>query len=188
MVLSWNIVFSPSMLLDSFTGYINMCWHLWLLRVFRPSFQNFLLLVFIEKSGVILIDSPLHITWSFFFVSFNILSLFYIFIILCQRKFIFCPSTFAVLYVSCTLIGISFFRLEGFSSMIMLKMFSVTLTWISSPSSIPIILRFDLFSVSDILGVLYQDILDLTFYWPMYPFILLYLHCMRFCLLIFCIF
>nr|CAA37648.1 ORF5 [Rattus norvegicus] len=40
--------------------------------------------------------------------------------------------------------GISFFRLGKFSSMILLKTFTGPLSWESSLSSIPIILRFDL--------------------------------------------
>jgi len=40
--------------------------------------------------------------------------------------------------------GISFFRLGKFSSMILLKIFTGPLSWESSLSSIPIILRFDL--------------------------------------------
>jgi hypothetical protein len=44
-----------------------------------------------------------------------------------------------------TLIGFSLFRLGKFSSMILLKIFSGPLIWISSSSSIPTILRFSLF-------------------------------------------
>jgi len=40
--------------------------------------------------------------------------------------------------------GISFFRLGKFFSMILLKIFTGPLSWESSLSSIPIILRFDL--------------------------------------------
>jgi hypothetical protein len=38
---------------------------------------------------------------------------------------------------------ISFFRVGKLSSMILLKIFSCSLSWDSSPSSIPIIISFD---------------------------------------------
>jgi hypothetical protein len=61
----------------------------------------------------------------------------------------------------CILICISFFRLGNFSSM---RIFFVTLTHASSPSSsIPIVLRFGLFIVSQFLNILCQVFLDLTF-------------------------
>jgi hypothetical protein len=67
---------------------------------------------------------------------------------------------FGALYASCTFIGIpffNFFRLEKFSSMILLKTSSRSLGGVSSPSSIPIILSFWYFySVPDFLDVLYQ--------------------------------
>ena len=48
--------------------------------------------------------------------------------------------------------------------MILLKIFSEPLIWASSPSFIPIILRFGLFhSVPGFLDVSYQEFLDLTF-------------------------
>jgi hypothetical protein len=45
-------------------------------------------------------------------------------------------------------LGISFFRLEKFSSIILLKIFAGTLIWESSLYSIPIILRLGFFIVS----------------------------------------
>jgi hypothetical protein len=44
--------------------------------------------------------------------------------------------------------GISFFRLKKFSCIILLKIFTGHLRWESSLSSIPIILRFGLLTVS----------------------------------------
>jgi hypothetical protein len=44
--------------------------------------------------------------------------------------------------------GISFFRFGKFSSIILLKIFTGLLSWKSSLSSIPIILRFGLLIVS----------------------------------------
>ena len=58
--LSWNILVSPSMVIESFAGYSILGWHLCSLRVCMISVQD--LLAFIvsgEKSGVILIDLPL---------------------------------------------------------------------------------------------------------------------------------
>ena len=52
---------------------------------------------------------------------------------------------FAVLLASCMFVGISFFRLERFSSIILLKIFAGPLSWQSSLSSIPIIHSFGLF-------------------------------------------
>ena len=59
LVLSWNTLVSPSMVIKSFARYIILGWHLCSLRVCMISFQD--LLVFIvsgEKSGVILIGLP----------------------------------------------------------------------------------------------------------------------------------
>jgi hypothetical protein len=61
LVLSCNILFSPSMVIESFAGYTILGWNLCSLRVFMMSAQH--LLAFIvsgEKSGVILIGLPLY--------------------------------------------------------------------------------------------------------------------------------
>ena len=63
LILSWNTLVSPSMVIDSFAGYSSLGWHLCSLRVCITSVQD--LLAFIvsgEKSGVILIGLPLYIT------------------------------------------------------------------------------------------------------------------------------
>ena len=63
LVLSWNILFSPSMVIEGFAGYSSLGWHLCSLRVYMTSAQH--LLAFIlsgEKSGVILIGLPLYVT------------------------------------------------------------------------------------------------------------------------------
>ena len=65
-VLSWNILVSPSMVIENFTGYSCLGWHFCSLRVCMTSALD--LLAFIvsgEKSGVILIGLPLYVTWSF---------------------------------------------------------------------------------------------------------------------------
>jgi hypothetical protein len=63
LVLSWNILFSPSMVIENFAGYSSLGWYLCSLRVCMTSSQD--LLAFIisgEKSGVILIGLPLYVT------------------------------------------------------------------------------------------------------------------------------
>jgi hypothetical protein len=63
LVLSWNILVSPSMVIESFAGYSSLGYHLSSLRVYMTSSQD--LLTFIvsgEKSGVILIGLPIYVT------------------------------------------------------------------------------------------------------------------------------
>ena len=60
LVLLWNTLVSPSMVIESFAGYSSLGWHLCSLRVCMASAQD--LLAFIvsdEMSGVIL---PLYVT------------------------------------------------------------------------------------------------------------------------------
>ena len=62
LVLSWNVLFSPSMVIESYAGYSSLGWHLCSLRVFMTSAKD--LLAFIvsgKKSGVILISLPLYV-------------------------------------------------------------------------------------------------------------------------------
>lgn len=64
LVLSWNILFCPSMVIESFTGYSSLGWHMWSLHVCITLDHD--LLAFIvsnEKSVVILIGLPLYVTW-----------------------------------------------------------------------------------------------------------------------------
>ena len=63
LILSWNTLVSPSMIIDSLAGYSSLGWHLCSLSVCITSVQD--LLAFIvpgEKSGVILIVLPLYVT------------------------------------------------------------------------------------------------------------------------------
>jgi hypothetical protein len=63
LVLSWDILFSLSMVIESFVGYSSLGWHLCSLSVCITSAQD--LLAFIvsgEKSVVILIGLPLYVT------------------------------------------------------------------------------------------------------------------------------
>ena len=63
LVLSWNILFPPLMVIERFSGYRYLCLHLRSLSVCSTSDQDLLaFLVSIEKSGVILIGLPLYVT------------------------------------------------------------------------------------------------------------------------------
>ena len=75
---------------------------------------------------------------------------------------VFLSSLFVVLYASCSFIGVFFFRLENFSSIIFLNIFSGPLSCNSSPSSTPVILRFCHFMVSQISSMFcVKNLLDL---------------------------
>jgi hypothetical protein len=63
LVLSWNVLVSPFMVIEGFAGYSSLGWHLCSLRVCMTATQD--LLTFIvsgEKSGVTLIGLPLYVT------------------------------------------------------------------------------------------------------------------------------
>ena len=62
LVLSWNTLVSPSMIIESLAGYSSLGWHLCSLRVCITSVQDLAFIVSGEKSGVILIDLPLYVT------------------------------------------------------------------------------------------------------------------------------
>ena len=63
LVLSWNTLVSPSMVIESFVGYSSLGWHLCSLRVCMRSAQDILsFIVSGEKSGVILIGLSLYVT------------------------------------------------------------------------------------------------------------------------------
>ena len=66
LVLSWNTLVSPSMVIESLAGYSSLGCSLCSLSVCITSVQD--LLAFIvsgEKSGVILIGLPLYLTLPF---------------------------------------------------------------------------------------------------------------------------
>ena len=74
LILAWNILVSPSMLIERFTGYSRPGWHLCFLRVCMTSVQVLLaFIVSVEKSGVILIGLPLYANWPFSLTTFNYL-------------------------------------------------------------------------------------------------------------------
>jgi hypothetical protein len=62
LAFSWNILVSPSMVIENFVGYSSLGWHLCSLRICMRSAQY--LLTFIvsgEKSGIILIGLHLYV-------------------------------------------------------------------------------------------------------------------------------
>ena len=66
LFLSWNILVSPSIVIESFAGYSSLAWHLYSLRVCVTSAQDLLdFIVSGEKSGVILIGLPVYDFFSF---------------------------------------------------------------------------------------------------------------------------
>ena len=76
LVFSWDLLFSPSMLIECFAEYSSLVWHLCSFRVCMNSDKALLaFIVSIEKSGVFLIGLPLYVTWPFSLVALNILSL-----------------------------------------------------------------------------------------------------------------
>ena len=99
LVWSWNILVSPSMLIETFAGYSNLGWHLWYLWICMRSSQE--LWAFIhscENAEVILISLTLYVTWSFSVTALNIslFTAFDVLIILCQGYFLYCSTLFEV--------------------------------------------------------------------------------------------
>lgn len=82
----------------------------------------------------------------------GVLCVYSMLIVLCTKRISFWSSLFGVLYASYTLTGMFLFRLLDFSSFLLLKIFSVTLTWVSSLSSLPITCTFGFSIVSQISG------------------------------------
>ena len=77
LVLLWNVLFSPFIVIESFAGYSSLGWNPCSLRVGRISIQVLLAFrVFKEKSDVILIGLPLYVTWPFSLAALNIFPLF----------------------------------------------------------------------------------------------------------------
>jgi hypothetical protein len=91
LVLLWNSLFFPSIVIESFPGYSSLGWHLWSLRDCKTSTQVIdAFKVSVERSIVIRIGLPLYVTWPSSLVAFNILSMFCTFsvlIIMFQRDF-----------------------------------------------------------------------------------------------------
>jgi hypothetical protein len=61
--LSWNMLFSPSMVIESFAGYSSLSWHLCSIRVCVTTARDLLAFrVSVEKSDIILIGLPVYVT------------------------------------------------------------------------------------------------------------------------------
>ena len=107
LVLSWNILVSPSMLIVSFAGYRSLGWHLWSLCGCIISLQDLLAFrVSVKKSGVILIGQSLYVTWPFFNLKILIFfccccSVHLVFWLLCDRRIFFSHPTYLVLCRLC---------------------------------------------------------------------------------------
>ena len=62
LVLSWNTLVSPSMVIERLAGYSSLGWNLCSLSVCITSVQDLLtFLIPDDKSGVILIGLPLYV-------------------------------------------------------------------------------------------------------------------------------
>ena len=63
LLLSWNTLVSPSMVIDNLAGYTSLGWNLCCISVCITSVQALLALIIPdEKFGVILIGLPLDVT------------------------------------------------------------------------------------------------------------------------------
>jgi hypothetical protein len=63
LFLSWNILVSSSVVIESFSGYSNLGWHLCSLRFCMTSAQDLLdFILSSEKSGIILIGLSSYVT------------------------------------------------------------------------------------------------------------------------------
>ena len=91
----------------------------------------------------------LYSTWPFFLLAaFNIHFLpcrFSILIIMWWEDFVFWSNLIGALQASCMFIGISFFKLGKFSSIILLKMFSGPWSWDSSSFQLFFLISFFFF-------------------------------------------
>ena len=91
LVLSWNILLSPSKVIEIFVGYTSLGWNLWSLSNRRTSIQDLRAFRFsMEKSAEILLGLSLYVTWPFSLL----LLIFYVYpvclllIIMCQGNFV----------------------------------------------------------------------------------------------------
>ena len=67
LVLLCNILVSPPMVIESFTEYSRVGWHLCSFSIYMTSAQDHLAFrASVEKSVVILIGLSLYVTWLFF--------------------------------------------------------------------------------------------------------------------------
>ena len=63
LVLSWNTLASPSMVMERLAGYSSLLWHLCSLSVCITTVYDLLAFIFPgEMSGIILLGLPLYVT------------------------------------------------------------------------------------------------------------------------------
>jgi hypothetical protein len=83
LVLSWNILVFQSMVIESFSWYSSLGWHLCSLRICMTSAEDLLILsLSVDKSGVILTSLRLYVSLPFSLSTFNVLSLLCVFSVL----------------------------------------------------------------------------------------------------------
>jgi hypothetical protein len=110
---------------------------------------------------VILMGLPLYVICFFYLMAFNILSLvsvLVILIIICHGVVLYCSHLFGVLEASCTWMGIDFSKFGKFSVIILLNILCLPFAYTSSPSSIPMILRFCLLLESEFLHIAFTGL------------------------------
>ena len=71
LTLSWNILLSPSMVIEIFARYSSLSWYPWSFRFWKTSVLTLLVFrVSIEKTVIILIGLPLYVTQPVSFAAF----------------------------------------------------------------------------------------------------------------------
>jgi hypothetical protein len=132
--LLWNILISPSMRKDSFSGQTSQGWQLMSFKSWIMSFHGLLAFrVWVEQTAVIPMCLLLYVTCLFSFTAFKVLSL------LCVLSgivydglgvFPFWSWQFCVLSAFCTWVTPSFLRSGKFSAIILLNRLSIILACI----------------------------------------------------------
>ena len=79
LVLSCKILFSPSMVIEIFTGYSSLGWHLCSLRDCKTSTQALLVFrVSVKKSGIALVDLSHNVCYLVIAGRFSFLAQFFL--------------------------------------------------------------------------------------------------------------
>jgi hypothetical protein len=157
LFLSWKVLISPSKLKDSFAEYKILGWQLLFQGVSYILLHAFLAVSFCVRGLRWFLCVLLGMEAGVFFPkAFITLSLHFslgILVMMWCRVVLFWSCLFGVWNVFCTCVSILLCRLDWFSVLISLNMFSMLLICISAPST-PWILRFGLligFQISHIL-------------------------------------
>lgn len=100
LTLLWNILLSPSILIESFAGYSILGSYLCSLTVYSTSVQVLLpFRVSTEKLVVTLTALTLYVTWSISFAAFNILCfVFLVLLILCVKGIFYSSPMYLVFF------------------------------------------------------------------------------------------